>query len=36
MWEHYRPLTLTELRAQIKMGRYVSLRGGEWFPPMPQ
>ena len=36
MWEHYRPLSFTELRAQIKMGRYVSLRGGEWFPPMPQ
>lgn len=36
MWEQYRPLTLTELRAQIKMGRYVSVRGGEWFPPMPQ
>jgi len=36
MWEHYhRPLSLTELRTQIKMGRYVSVRGGEWFPPLP-
>lgn len=36
MWARYRPLTLTELRTQIKMGRYYSVRGGEWFPALPQ
>jgi hypothetical protein len=35
VWAHYRPLTLTELRTQIKIGQYHSVRGGEWFPPLP-